>query len=326
MSRNDTEPAVRKVQRTGGSTFTVSLPKEWALRQNLAAGTEVYLYTFEDRLVVAPAEHPEAERRVQVFVHDVESDVIGRDIRRAYAAGADHIVVTADAKLTSDQRRAAIEALTELVGFRVTDETDTQVEGRSVLDASSVSLEQTVAQLNQHVMGMIREGVAAILAGDMDRGRSTIERETEVDRLVALVTRQFHGALVHVHEIDRISGDREQAYRHVQVARALQIVADAAARIGLVAAAGMDKPNRDVRDAIKECGDALRALLRAALGGDRAQAASETAVAREKIEGIDRAISDADCNQDVGRVREALSMGIEAAARIAALRLGQEFD
>ena len=44
----------RKVQVTGGSTYTVSLPKSWATDQGIEAGSEVEFYPEEGSLFLTP--------------------------------------------------------------------------------------------------------------------------------------------------------------------------------------------------------------------------------------------------------------------------------
>ena len=45
---------VRKVQITGGSTYTVSLPKEWATESGIEAGSKLAFYPEGNTLIAAP--------------------------------------------------------------------------------------------------------------------------------------------------------------------------------------------------------------------------------------------------------------------------------
>jgi len=44
----------RKVQVTGGSTYTVSLPKTWATANDVSSGTTVEFYPEDDELLLTP--------------------------------------------------------------------------------------------------------------------------------------------------------------------------------------------------------------------------------------------------------------------------------
>ena len=51
----------RKVQVTGGSTFTVSLPKEWAEENGVSAGSVVELFHRGETLLMKPKTTRESE-------------------------------------------------------------------------------------------------------------------------------------------------------------------------------------------------------------------------------------------------------------------------
>ena len=325
MTANRTEdgdPAIRKVQRTGGSTFTVSLPKDWARGQGLTAGATVYLYAFEDRVVVAPTERAEGERRTRVRVDGLELGAVARRIRQAYAAGSDAVIVEASGGLSTEQRRAATDAITDLVGMRVAAESADGLEARSMLDPSAVSLAQTLAQLRQLVLTMLREAIEALRADDAALAATARGRAEDVDRLVALVCRQFQGALVDVREVDQLEGDRSRAYRHVRLARGLDRIADAAGRIAAVAAEQDTPPEGAVNEAVGAAGQAVRDAVVSALGEEPATV-ERGEHASEPLAELDAALAataDPDCHR-YGRVLEALSLVAARSRTLATLGL-----
>lgn len=271
-SHDDTggDPAIRKVQFTGGSTYTVSLPKDWARDQDLSAGASLYLYSLEDRVVVAPAERSEAASEVSITAAGRDPADVTRRVRAAYVTGADTITVEAggegDAPLADDTRQAARSTVTNLVGLGVASEGDAALEARSMLDASDVSLDQTVAQLRQLALSMHREALVAVTESDRDLARSVPDRVGDVDRLVALLARQFHAALVEVSAVDRLSVGRADAYRCVEVARGLAGVAEQATRIARVADEQTEPPAEPLADDLDAIGASIRDLVRTALG------------------------------------------------------------
>ena len=52
MSSFTDGPSERKVQLTGGTTYTVSLPKEWADEHDVSVGTRLHIYPHCDRSLV----------------------------------------------------------------------------------------------------------------------------------------------------------------------------------------------------------------------------------------------------------------------------------
>jgi phosphate uptake regulator len=326
MARNqsaDDEPAIRKVQRTGGSTFTVSLPKDWARSQDLEAGSDVYVYDFEDRVVVAPTARTAGEHRQSVDADGLDAPEISRLVRAAYASGADKIAVEAADGLSPTQRRAAERALTGLVGVQVAAGPEAGVAGRSTLDDTAVSLTQTIAQLRQQVLGMLREAIEAVVEDDADLAAAARGRREAVDRLVALVARQFQGALVDVRAVDRLETDRASAYRQAHIARQLQDVATAAERIAATADAQSDAPAAGLQERLTACGEAAREAIATALDGEREAALAADEECRVALAALDDALAEhagPDAHR-YGRVLEACAGVADAAEGLATIRV-----
>jgi predicted acyl esterase len=92
----------RKVQVTGGSTYTVSLPKDWATENDVSAGSAVALYPEDDVLVYHgnPLETPVTIAGAMKFVANIVLDVPDTDIAaqvQAVLPGGDTLVLGTDA-------------------------------------------------------------------------------------------------------------------------------------------------------------------------------------------------------------------------------------
>jgi len=319
---SEDDPIVRKVQIAGGSTFTVSLPKEWARSQSLESGSKLRLYALEDRVVVAPESHSPTGQSVTVDADGLGADALERRVRAAYTAGGTEIEVTASDDLSADQRRAATDALAGLVGVEVDHGSNGAVAARSMLDASAVSLEQTILQLRRLALTMYREAIESVIEDDADLAASVGRRTDDVDRFVALVGRQFHAALVDVGEIERLDTDRATAYRHHQTARYLGDVAHDAAAVASVAREQTGPPADAVAEPLRDLGSAIRAVLEEVLR-DSPTAMGE---GREDVTAALAAVDDGLAASDdpdavrYGRLRERLARTVEAIDAIAAAR------
>ena len=313
-SSADTDPIVRKAQLAGGSTYTVSLPKDWADRQGLESGTELWLYALEDRVVVAPTATTPDRQSVTVDVDGLADATLTRWLQAAYRTGSDRIVVTAGDGLSVEQQRTAKRTLSSLVGVTLESATEESVEARNLLDSGEVSLEQSIAQLRQLVTRMHRDAVDAVVEKDDALARAIQRQTADIDRVVALVSRQFRGALVDIAEVEHLETDRLRAFRHERTAQRLRQIGEAAARIASLGQRLELPPPTAVVDGLRQCVSALSRMLDAALAGD----IDEIARAREGLEaGLDAVeVTGPEDGEVVGRLLERYGQCAWAAAAI----------
>jgi len=236
-SSTDGSPVTRKVQLAGSSTFTVSLPKEWATAHGLETGREVNLYPSDDGSLVVrvgPRDDDDGER--VVAGDDLSPANLSRTVRQLYAAGEDRFRVVADETdvLDADQCRALTDAGTDLTGVEVDDRATDEVGFRNVLNPSKVSLSQTVLNLQHVALSMHRDAVRAATDADADLATAVVDGPG-VDRQFLLVVRQFERALDGFDRPEASEGPRPVAFDHYAAATHLRRVADNAERIARVA-------------------------------------------------------------------------------------------
>ena len=220
----------RKVQLTGGTTYTVSLPKTWAKERSLEPGDRVRLHPRGGRLLLT---RPAAESgRETVSVSAARHDPAGirRVVAGAYVAGAD--VVRVEGSPDRDARAAVRDAVGGLVGIEVAEETRAGMVARTMLDIDDLPPERTLARMEDRTLTMHEEAVTAALAGDGAAGRRVSEQDDAVDRLFRLLAREFQRSL------GGVSGDANgnlTAFDHYAVARQLERIADHAEKIATAA-------------------------------------------------------------------------------------------
>ena len=81
----------RKLQVTGGSTFILSLPKDWATRNELKRGSSMIVREEEDgSLSIAPSSFPKKEKQDEAFIKAAltdNPDAVMRTAISAYLSG-----------------------------------------------------------------------------------------------------------------------------------------------------------------------------------------------------------------------------------------------
>ncbi len=239
----------RKVQVTGGSTFTVSLPKDWATENDVSAGSVIEFYPEEDSLLLTPkSEQERTEGRMDVS--DLEDDQLTRAVMTMYVSGFD-VIRLESARITTDQRRAIREAVQSLVGVEVLEETNDSVVVQDLLDSSELSIHNAVTRMRLIARSMLEDAVTALVENDDDLAQDVIERDEDVDRLWYAVARIFRTTLRSPPAAEEIGVSREECFDLHSSARQLERVADHAAKIAEYALE-LDGVPSEAADAIGE--------------------------------------------------------------------------
>lgn len=318
----DGGPIRRKVQMTGGSTYTVSIPKPWADARDITTGSPMLVYPFEDRLVVARPDAERTERRTTIDVEAVEPGLLRKRIEAAYAAGTDEVRIESATGFDSTQRRTASRAITGLIGMEIAEESRRHLVARNLLDATEVSVDGTLEQLRTVSLSMHEEAVESALSSDADADAladHVISRDDDVDRLFALLSRQFYRLLVDIHELEQVGIDRKTACTRFRVGRQLERVADHAERIAEVGQRFEEPPEGDLVDRFERLAADARRVVEMALDGNVDEALRRRERLRDRLDAFDRDLYEADID-DVylyGRLLESVRRTAEYGGNVA---------
>jgi phosphate uptake regulator len=258
------EPVERKVQLTGGSTYTVSLPKAWANKQDIGPGSHVRLYTRDDQLVMtrrdnSPDQHQQVTR---IDASNREPSSLALAVGSAYVAGCDEIRV--DGIRDHDDRRAVTRAIRGLVGLEVMTEDEHSLVARTMLDVADLSPEQTLTQLERTTLDMHEQAIETVVDADGETGSEIARQDEDVDRLFALLSRGFQQSLV---DPAVTTQGALAPFEYYMTGRQLERIADHAEKIATTAGRLDDPPPAEIADELRESGEQSRAIVRRALAG-----------------------------------------------------------
>ena len=304
MMSSDQTAQTRKLQKVGGSTYTVSIPKHWACDQGLEAGTDVHLYAHDDgSLVVRSREHDGgALERVAAEVDGTGNDAeagsatVERPLKAAYAAGFEEIELVSPDGFTATQSRTVTSLAKTLVGAEVVETDDDRILVRNLLDPGDVSVQQSLIQLQFVTLSMHRAATAAVTSADT--ATHVPGRDDEADRLFAMITRHFERSLTDFSEVDRLGVDRPALFEYYATARQLERVGDHAVTVAEVAEQ-LDEPvGGDVGEAFETVADGAREVVEnatdAVIGEGSLATAERTLDRRDKVvadaEAVDRTL------------------------------------
>jgi phosphate uptake regulator len=311
----------RKVQVTGGSTYTVSLPKDWATENDVSAGSVVEFHSEEDILLLSPQREEEREEGV-LSIDGLEGDQLTRAVMTMYVSGFDVIRFEA-ARVTASQRRTIREATQGLVGLEVIEETGDRVVLQDLLDSSELSVHNAITRMRLVALTMLADAVTALVEDDDELAHDVMERDDDVDRLYYMVSRVFRTVLRNPAAATEIGFPRETVFDYQSSARQLERIADHATKIAAISLeigpvdGAVSEGLRDLQNAAESVPEtAMDALLTE----DADEAVSLATEARADLPAIDaraRDVGDVIRNLDDPELAQSLALVVDSLSRTA---------
>ncbi len=178
---------LRKIQQTGGGTFFVCLPKDWALRNKLNRGSVVDISETVDSRLIINAKYG-VERAPQVVVVK-PTPYLDREIVGKYLLGYDIIRVEAKERISPSDRERVKQASSRLIGLEIIEEDYSRIVMQCLLEPSAFPPEKILRREYSIASGMHRDAVTALIEGDIHLAKNVIARDSEVNRLYFLLVR-----------------------------------------------------------------------------------------------------------------------------------------
>ncbi|MGD8565952.1 MAG: phosphate uptake regulator PhoU [Candidatus Bathyarchaeota archaeon] len=201
-SNNKRSEEARKLQMTGGSTYTVSLPKNWVIENHLEKGNPLLIRKEEDgSLLILP---PELEKRDEVgeaFILVSPNEAPNRIIMKTvatYLIGYNliHIKAESQQNLSSIQRnKLKTFARNLLVGTEIVSDTPTELTLQVLLSYPELSVQSALRRMSIITASMHKDALTALKEFDQTLAKSVIATDNEVDRFHLYIIRQLKMAM-----------------------------------------------------------------------------------------------------------------------------------
>ena len=220
----------RRVQRTGGSTYFVTLPKEWATGIGISQGSIVTLLPNDSgALLLVPDTLPE-RNRCTMNLEDWGFERLQREIISRYIAGFDTILIRGE-RIRPEQRRSVRTIAQGLVGLEIFEETQQTVDLHALVNVRDFPVDKTLGRVVEITRAMLGDAVVAFCQHDEELARDVMERDSDIDRLVLLVARQFSLLLRDLMLEEDFGLSRIQFLHFHEVADQVERIADHAVKI-----------------------------------------------------------------------------------------------
>jgi len=275
----------RKVQQTGGSTYIISLPKQWADKVGIKVGSRVSLQPQPGgTLVIDPVTEVPPLRKKQIDVSDSKGDALTRDMIAAYLAGYDIIELKAN-RILSEQKKIIREICYKLIGPEIIEETAKSVVIQDLLNPNEISIKKSVRRMFLISNSMHNDAVRALKNMDTDLALDVIQRDDDVDRLFLLIAKQFRSVLRGARLPDTSETSIDEYHDLRMAASPLERIADHAQRIAKVGSTMNYSIPDEIMEFIEMASETSRKIVE---DGIDALYNSNTALANQVIDRVDK--------------------------------------
>jgi phosphate uptake regulator len=286
----------RKVQVTGGSTYTVSLPKDWATANEVGAGSVVEFHDEDDLLVLTPQSEDDHTEGTLDITDLTEAEELTRAVMTMYVSGFD-VIRLKTSRITAAQRRVIRDATQRLVGLEVIEETAEHVVLQDLLDSGELSIHNAITRMRLVSLTMLQDAVEALIEDDDDLARDVMERDDDVDRLWYMISRVFRTILRNPSAADEIGFPRDTCFDFQSSARQLERIADHATKIAALALeidAIPETAAEPIHRLRSEASEVPETAMDALLTDDPEEATDLASEARRGIESVDETVREVD--------------------------------
>jgi phosphate uptake regulator len=225
---------IRRVQMTGGSSYIVTLPKDWIKHLNIQKNDPIGLFRQTDgTLLISPKMNREQTERIKEFKVDdkTNKDFLFRNLIGAYIAGYNSIKLKSTSRMPPNVRITVRNFTQTTIGQEVVEETDNSIYLKDLLNPAEMPFHRTIKRMHIMVKGMYDDAIYSLKNNNKQLAEDIIKRDNEIDRLHWLVARQHNIIQRNVNFAEKMGISSEYATTAFLISRILERIGDHVIRI-----------------------------------------------------------------------------------------------
>ncbi len=248
---------VRRVQLTGKSTFTVSLPKKWALEMGLKPGTPLAFKVGPDGTLIIYTEHSTKEASMSTIIasSDTTEDAIFREYLAHYLSGANMIKIIFN---DGSNLRSTLKNLirNKLIGIEIVEETAKDITTQILTNHLQLPLSKAISRMHLLSLFMYKDALEALKSQNIRLAKDIIERDDEIDRFYHFIVRQLNMVALNISTIKEIGLNKlMEGLEYRIIAKSIERVGDHSARIAKSITRIITWPDTESLNLLEEFGD-----------------------------------------------------------------------
>lgn len=181
----------RKIQLIAGTTYSLSLPKEWILKNKLKEKNEMLIQEKDDGSLIISQDFMKKKRVDEIHINiDDCSEEINQKLFSVYYLGIENISLSSKKTLTKDIKAKIRNTLTYMSGTETIYEDKKTIKIKVLLDKTKIDIRQILYRIN-----LLIESSFLNFLNKIDKYELRIN-ENEIDRLYHLTAKIIHLSLV----------------------------------------------------------------------------------------------------------------------------------
>lgn len=224
----------RHLQRTGKTSFTVTLPKKWVEAQGLTEKDSLWMSPQSSgALLILPGKKSVKPPAVTFAIGEMTGDWLTRELISYYLTGVDEVIVTAN-RIKPNQRDTIRACCQWLVGLEIIDESSTQIVLRNLFDSAKFPIPQNLEKMLVIGRRMLQDALKAMDKADVALAQDVIDRDQEVDKLHFIIIRQFNSLLSGKISEDQLGLTLAEVSYYSSIALQAERIADHAVKLAQI--------------------------------------------------------------------------------------------
>jgi phosphate uptake regulator len=191
----------RKMQLSGGSTYIISLPKNWIDELKIKVGESVTLVKNSNQsLTLYPKERTDQKKKNSAIIpvsQKDSGDSVKRKIIAAYLAGYKTIKIkTKGMRIPPEHSRSIRELVrSSMIGTEIVESSSESLVIQVLTRLPELSFETALKRMNLMAQNMVREAIEAFEQVDLTHSEEVVNMDDEVDRFGLYMRRNLVQAI-----------------------------------------------------------------------------------------------------------------------------------
>ena len=220
---------IRSVQVTGGSSYSLTLPKEWIKSSKIQKNDSIGIQIQPDgTLLITPKITKDNIQKIKEFdITNVQkTSYLFRYLIAAYIAGFSTIKINASQRILPPFRSIIRSFTQATIGQEIVEETDVSITLKDLINPVEMPFDRTIKRMHIIVKGMHDDAMRALQKKDTELAKDILYRDNEVDRLNWLIARQYNSIMQNMSLAEKMETTIEMASTYFLISRVIERIGD----------------------------------------------------------------------------------------------------